>query len=75
MSDLLCMVIEAKENNNTLEELIAKFEYKIKKVSSYTSYENRQDLEQELRCKLVTCIKNYNTSSIPGLFDYISVKK
>ncbi|WP_019241036.1 MULTISPECIES: helix-turn-helix domain-containing protein [Bacillus] len=66
---LFKLVKESKSNNHSLEKVIEMFEPKIKKVLLLTSKNNREDLEQELRCKLVICIRQYEAESIPGFFE------
>ncbi|MEO4052895.1 helix-turn-helix domain-containing protein [Solibacillus sp. CAU 1738] len=70
MENLFTLVKESRVNEYALATLIEQFEPKIKKVSTFTSVSNREDLEQELKQKLILCIRNYEMNSVPGFFEY-----
>lgn len=77
MQTLYDLVKESKESNCALQEVIDLFEPKIKKSLRLTSSQEKDDLSQELRCKLISCIKTYDLDSTPGFWelkDRISIK-
>ena len=51
------------------EELLNMFEPKIKKSLHQTSYEKREDLEQEIKLKIYEKMKVINEIEAPGFFE------
>lgn len=64
------------QNSNKLkfkmaEELITKFEGHIYKSLSKTKPEEREDLAQEIRLKIIEKVFNNNFNEAPGFFDVL----
>lgn len=66
---LYSLVKKSKENAQAMNQLINLFEPKLKKSLLLTKYELREDLEQELKCTLISYVLKYNIDSIPGFWD------
>jgi len=66
---LMDKVISAKCDNDSLMKIVDLFEPKLKKSLYNTSEPNREDLLQDLKLKLVTCIRQYDVESIPGFWE------
>ncbi|PLR75281.1 hypothetical protein CU633_21900 [Bacillus sp. V3-13] len=62
------LVKEAKNNNEALESIIDLFEPKLKKSMYMTNLNDRDDLAQELKVKMVSYIKGYDIDSVPGFW-------
>ncbi|MEK4539168.1 helix-turn-helix domain-containing protein [Peribacillus sp. FSL K6-1552] len=60
------LAIDSKKNNEAIETVLKFYTPKIKKTLLQTSLQNRNDLEQELRLKLVKMIKMYDLDEIVG---------
>jgi hypothetical protein len=69
MNALYEMVKEAQDNNYYEVNVVRTFEPKIKKSLRLTQQENREDLEQELRIKVIGYLRSYSLEDVPGLFD------
>ncbi|WP_409251825.1 hypothetical protein V1502_17205 [Bacillus sp. SCS-153A] len=69
MITLYNMVKEAKENTHYEVNVVSTFEPKIKKLLHLTRPDNREDLEQELKIKVIGYVRNYSLEEVPGLFD------
>jgi hypothetical protein len=69
MGILYDLVKEAKDNTEYETKVIRRFEPKIKKSLYLTRFENRDDLEQELKIKLIRYVRDYSLENVPGLFD------
>ncbi|MDT9027481.1 hypothetical protein [Rossellomorea yichunensis] len=69
MNALYDMVKEAKNNSLYEVNVVRTFEPKILKSLHLTKQENREDLEQELRIKVIAYVRNYSLEDVPGLFD------
>lgn len=52
----------------TPEETIRRLHPKIKKSLYYTKLQDREDLEQELKTKIVECIHRDNFEDVPGFW-------
>ncbi|TYR78889.1 hypothetical protein FZC66_17865 [Priestia megaterium] len=63
------LVKESKESKKALQVVIDLFEPKIKRSLSLTGYSEKEDLAQELKCKLISCIKTYDVDSTPGFWE------
>lgn len=63
------LVKESRQNKQALETIINLFEPKLKKSLTLTNYNEREDLEQELKCKLIKCILDYDVESTPGFWE------
>lgn len=55
----------------TIEELLEKMNPKIQKHLKTVPYEIRDDVEQELKIKIINSLDNINITNIPGFFDLI----
>ncbi|MGR3766210.1 hypothetical protein [Rossellomorea sp. NS-SX7] len=69
MNALYDMVKEAQDNSRYEVNVVHTFEPKIKKSLRLTHQENREDLEQELRIKVIGYVRSYSIEDVPGLFD------
>lgn len=69
MSTLYELVKESREDSYALQEIIDRFEPKIKKSLNLTKYQEKEDLSQELKSKLVSCIQKYDIDSTPGFWE------
>ncbi|WP_201714528.1 helix-turn-helix domain-containing protein [Rossellomorea arthrocnemi] len=69
MGILYDLVKEAQGNTEYETKVIRTFEPKIKKSLYLTRVENREDLEQELKIKLIRYVRDYSLENVPGLFD------
>lgn len=68
------LVSQSKHDNDALLKIIHLFTPKIESVLRHTKDQNREDLSQELKLKLISTIKNYEVDNIPGFFDIIEEK-
>jgi len=72
------LVKEAKYNNTSLETVIKLFEPKLKKSMYMTNLNDREDLVQEIKEKMILYIKGYDIDSVPGFWqikDKVEKKK
>jgi len=69
MGALYEMVKEAQATGEYETQVITTFEPKIKKSLYMTRAENRDDLGQELKIKIIHYVREYSMDRIPGLFD------
>lgn len=63
------LVKKSKEDSQALQLIIDIFEPKIKKSLRLTTYNERDDLAQELKCKLVDSILEYDIEATPGFWE------
>ncbi|BBW98442.1 helix-turn-helix domain-containing protein [Geobacillus icigianus] len=63
------LVKESKKDSRALEQIINMFEPKLQKTLSLTKLEEREDLAQELKYRLIMYIKKYDVDSIPGFWE------
>ncbi|MBA2871545.1 hypothetical protein HNQ85_001815 [Anoxybacillus calidus] len=63
------LVKESKKNVKALETIINLFEPKLRKSLTLTNYSEREDLAQELKCKLIMYIQGYDVDSTPGFWE------
>jgi len=63
------LVKSSQENAQAMQMLIDIFEPKLKKTLSLTKHDEREDLAQELKCKLIQYIRRYNVDSTPGFWE------
>lgn len=68
-TELYDLVKKSKEDERALQLVIELFEPKLKKSLSLTNYQERENLSQELKYKLVIVIKDYDINSTPGFWD------
>lgn len=60
------LVKEAKHKNTAIQTIINMFEPKLKKSMYMTNSNDREDLAQELKTKMVSYIRKYDIDSLPG---------
>lgn len=58
-------------SDNNFEEILNLFLPKIKKSLRNTPFQEREDLEQEIKLKIYEKIDVFNGFSAPGFFDFI----
>jgi len=63
------LVQQSKSNEQSMQELLNMFEPKLKKSLILTHFQEREDLSQELRLRLIQYILKYNVESTPGFWD------
>lgn len=73
--DLYELLSKSKNDDLALEKIITMFEPKIKKSLSLTTNQNKDDLSQELKYKLITSIKQYDVNSTPGFWEIYNKSK
>ncbi|WP_397538015.1 helix-turn-helix domain-containing protein [Rummeliibacillus pycnus] len=64
------LAIDSKHDTEAVEKVLKAFKPKIKKTLQQTSFQNRDDLEQELQLKLVNIIKMYDLEEIDGFWGF-----
>lgn len=69
--DLYVLTKQAKSNDCSLLKIINLFTPKINKSLSQTNYQNREDLSQEIKLKLIDDVRNYDVDSVPGFFQML----
>lgn len=57
-----------------IEEILKRFNPQIKKVLKNTSYQEREDLEQEIKVKILEKLNSLNIESTPGFWEFINKK-
>ncbi|WP_019913616.1 helix-turn-helix domain-containing protein [Paenibacillus sp. HW567] len=73
MSNLLELMKKAQQKDNeAIEEIIHKFNPKIRKSLSQTSVQNRNDLRQEVNLKMIEAINKFDVESVPGFWEFVS---
>ncbi len=70
MDRLYELVNKAKKNDEAIEQVIEIFTPKIKKTLLQTDIQNREDLEQELRIKLMSLIRTYDLNEVMGFWEF-----
>lgn len=71
--NLYQLASKAKEDNEAIEKIVKIFTPKIKKTLLQTSFQNRNDLEQELILKLVNLIKMYDLNEVVGFWEFYKI--
>lgn len=61
-----------KQNNDDIIKLINDFNPKIKKNLQNTPYQEQEDLEQELKLKIIEKLYTVNFSEPPSFWSFIS---
>lgn len=59
------------EEQFTYEEILENFNLKIKKSINAVPYQERDDLEQEIKIKIYEKLDTVNNIKCPGFYDYI----
>ena len=57
-----------------MEEIILRFTPTIQKSLYQTSVQERNDLKQEIKLKIIEAVYKYDIGSIPGFWDFIESK-
>lgn len=71
MSNLYHLMQKAQSKNpEALSKLLQMFEPKLKRSLLQTSKQDREDLEQELRIKIMEVIYKYDLESTPGYWEF-----
>lgn len=70
----LCRLIQRAKNDdsNSINEIIQRFEPKIKNTSKLARSTEREDLEQELKIHVVKAVDKFKTAETPGFREFIS---
>ncbi|WP_035099209.1 helix-turn-helix domain-containing protein [Anoxybacteroides tepidamans] len=63
------LVKQSKKDSKALEQIINMFEPKLQKTLSMTKLGEREELEQELKYRLIMYIQKYDIESIPGFWE------
>ncbi|SDK27930.1 helix-turn-helix domain-containing protein [Sediminibacillus albus] len=66
------LVNQSKSNPSALMTILDLFEPKVKRSLYQTEERNREDLHQDLQLKVVEAVLNYDTTTVPGFFDFQS---
>jgi hypothetical protein len=67
--NLFDLVKKALVDTRAIEELIFLFDAKQKKSLFLTNKNDREDLSQELKIKMIQNIRGYDINSIPGFWE------
>ena len=70
---LYTLVKQSRTDNDSLVCVINLFSPKIDHSLKQTKLQFREDLSQELKIKLLDCIRNYEVENIPGYFQMIEL--
>ena len=68
---LYTLVKRSRTDNDSLGSVIELFSPKIDHSLRQTKPQYREDLSQELKIKLLDCIRNYEVDNVPGYFQMI----
>jgi len=63
------LVKQSKTSTIALEAIVQQFAPKINKLLYMTNLNDRKDLEQELKIKLIEHITKYDIDSVPGFWE------
>lgn len=64
------LVRQAQKDEKAAEKLLDTFRPKIKKTLLQTSFDNREDLDQELNIKLLDLMHKYNIEAAVGFWEF-----
>lgn len=70
---LFTLVKQSQTDNHSLLKVIDLFSPKINRSLQQTSQQNREDLAQDLKIKLLIWIRNYDVESTPGFYEMIEL--
>jgi len=70
---LFTLVKQSQTDNHSLLKVIDLFSPKIHRSLQQTSLQNREDLAQDLKIKLLVWIKNYDVETTPGFYEMIEL--
>ncbi|WP_010095429.1 hypothetical protein [Ornithinibacillus scapharcae] len=60
------------QENQDIEHIIKKFELKIKKSTKYTHYQDQEDLEQEIKLKIIEKLTTTEFEEPPGFWSFLT---
>lgn len=73
---LLSLVKEAQNDNpEAMLMILKRFERKILYELRQTSFQDREDLVQELHLKMIETVQNYNIEKAPGFWEFVHQQK
>lgn len=70
---LFTLVKQSQTDNHSLLKVIDLFSPKINRSLQQTSQQNREDLAQDLKIKLLIWIRNYDVETTPGFYEMIEL--
>lgn len=72
MDRLYILITKSKlDDEKSISSLLQQFESSIKKSLYQTSYNHREDLNQELNIKILDAVRDYNFDKCPGFWEFI----
>lgn len=76
MSELYELIKRAKNSDQeALNQIIKRFEPKIKKSSQIADYHYQEDLEQEMRIELLKLVDRFEFKQTPGFWQFLNKNK
>lgn len=73
MCRLYYLIQQAKTRDmESMNEIIHRFDPKIKNTSKFTGNHEREDLEQELKIRVVKAVDKFKTAETPGFREFVS---
>lgn len=73
MCSLYYLIQQAKtRDSDSINEIIHRFDPKIKNTSKFTRYHEREDLEQELKISVFKAVGKFKTAETPGFREFVS---
>lgn len=69
------MMLAKQKEPEAILRILNQFEPKLKQSLFKTTLQEREDLKQELQIKLIKAMEQFDTTGIPGFFEYIKEKK
>lgn len=64
-----------KNRNQQVEKILNDFNFKIKKSLNNTSYQEREDLEQEIKAKIIEKIHSVEFGEAPSFWYLVNKRK
>ncbi|RBP86542.1 helix-turn-helix protein [Cytobacillus firmus] len=72
---LYTLVKRSKTDVQSMNRVIEMFSPKILSSLNQTNHQDREDLSQEIKMKLLLCIKNFDVENTPGYFQVMEQLK
>lgn len=72
---LYTLVKRSKTDVQSMNRVIEMFSPKILSSLNQTNHQDREDLSQEIKMKLLLCIKNFDVENTPGYFQMMEQLK
>lgn len=73
MDCLLNLLKQAKQNDTqAMETIIVKFNPKLQKSLYQTHLQNRNDLQQEIKMKIIEAVYRYDIEKVPGFIEFVN---